>query len=154
MGENTHWGVIRPRSDSPRNMSNCCVCKIAGLIQASEIICIPDVSTNGVSTLHAFIIHLGHDVGICLSTDTSSYLLFRHRKMSAYMYSTIRHIVVWYQPIRHRKMSEIWRKLLHRPKPMCVVWRILMCAIYQLLSAVQLWSQRLPFSILHGWKTM
>ena len=32
--------------------------------------------------------------------------------MFAYMYLNIQHVVVYYQVLRHRKMSEIWRKLL------------------------------------------
>ena len=58
------------------------------------------------------------DIGMCLSMDTSGYLILRHRKTSVYMYLNIQH---WYQVLRHRKMSEIWRKRFSRPKPMCVV---------------------------------
>ena len=59
----------------------------------SENVCIPDVSTNSVLAF-LYVAIVAWDMGLCFSTDTSSYLLSRHRKISAYIYLIFQHIVV------------------------------------------------------------
>ena len=51
MGLDTFWGVCREFSDLHRKISGRSVCDIASLIQTSENVCIPDVSTNSVLVL-------------------------------------------------------------------------------------------------------
>ena len=76
-----------------RKISDPCVCNIAGINQTSENVGFPDVSANSVLVLCMRLLSIW-DVGICLSADRSSYLLYRHRKMSAYMFSNIQYIIV------------------------------------------------------------
>ena len=57
-----------------------------------ENVCVPDVSANSVLVLlYVPIINLGHRN--MSFTDTSGFLLSRHRKMSAYIYLNIQHVV-------------------------------------------------------------
>ena len=51
MGSDTLWGVFRAFSDLHKQISHPSVCNIAGLIQTSENVCIPDVSANSVLVL-------------------------------------------------------------------------------------------------------
>ena len=46
-----------------------------------------------------------------------------------------------YKILRYRNMSEVWRKLLFRPKPMCFVLLVFKCSIHWFLSKVHLRSQ-------------
>ena len=60
MGSETLWGLFRAFSSLHRKISGRSVCNIAGLIQTSENVCIPDVSANLVLVfLYVALIHLG-----------------------------------------------------------------------------------------------
>ena len=61
MGSDVLPGVFRAFSNLHRKMSDCSICNIAGLIQTSENVCLPDKSTYPVLVLLCVtIIHLGH----------------------------------------------------------------------------------------------
>ena len=94
MGSDTLWGrEFRAFSDLHWKMSDRCVRNIAVLIHTSEKVFNPDVSANSVLVfLKVAFLHLG--LGGGLSYDTSSHLQFRHRKMSANMFSRTLRLVV------------------------------------------------------------
>ena len=61
MGSDTLWAVFRAFCDLHGKMLDRSVCNIAGLIQTSENVYNPDVSTNSVLVLlFGAIVHLGH----------------------------------------------------------------------------------------------
>ena len=72
MGYDTLWGVFRAFSDLHPKLSDSFVCNIAGLIQTSETVCVPDVSANSVLVLCMWLLSIW-DVGKCLIADTSGY---------------------------------------------------------------------------------
>ena len=96
------------------------------------------------------------DIGICLKADKSVYLQYRHRKISDYMYSSMRYVVTFDDPISVSQTSENVSNIVQAASPtktdvFCVTYNHV-CCIYRFLSAVQLRSQCLPFSNLDGLK--
>ena len=90
MGSDTLWGCL---GRFPIYFWKCPIVVSALDYQTPENVRIPEVSAKSVLLLwHVAIIRLGRRK--CLSTDSSGYLLSRHRKMCAYIYLNIQHIVV------------------------------------------------------------
>ena len=150
-------GVFGAFSELHRKMSVHWVCSMVKLSQTSENVFSSDLSASSALVYYVCgscpsgtsenVLRLMHQVIYC--TDIGECLI-----MCNQVYFALQFMKIQYQTLRHREMSEMWLRLLLRPKPMCFVLHMLMRSIHRFLSAVQLRCQHLPFSILDGSKTI